>query len=802
MINRLLPFLKVFVPFLVIYFSLELYFQFLIGVKISFIHHLMGVGFSTLFALNIASIPLVLSMLFGAKFPKWIMGFSIIYLSFLLIIHSALQGYLLQTGILLGADFYGYTLDEIVHTINASASSGFATSITIILILGAFGGLIYVLRNRSFSKAVSISILALCILSWLIPGGPSDQFENESTKSLVTNPSNHFWSKSVGYILDSRSEGASQKMDEFPFLHDLDTKNPFGDWFNKSDTPPNIVIIAVEGLGADFVGPKAQYGGFTPYLDSLIGKSIYFENALSNTGRTFGALPTLLGSLPYSQSGFMSKGVDMPDHFTLFSWLKTNGYHTAFFYGGNANFDGQDVFLERQKTDYIMDESKFPAQYQKMKGNNEGFSWGYGDRDVFDFSIEKINSFPSKPRISFYMTITTHEPFIAPDDRFSEQVNSKVNKFKGTKKEIYQEYKSVFECLMYTDDAIKQLMNSYSKRADFKNTIFIITGDHRLIPVPAEHRLSRFHVPLIIYSPMMKKPFVSEQVVAHSQIVPSITAYLYQTYSVPMSEQVAFISDPLPTEVTFGSSLQVALMRNKNEIEEYVSGIDVLSNGSAYELGPNFSLTSKPEVKEELSKLMGEFISKSTVALNENRLLPSDLVLIEADKYFQFTDQERQFLKERKLLRTAPDTLFFEARSLAFVKEYEKSRIILKYGLSKSPNYHDMRVLLARTFAWEGAYDSAYRYLDQTLERAEKYEDAYVAYSDLLFWDGKKDEMLAMIKKGMENYPKSLDLKARMARYYLNNDEINKGTILVNEVLKLDSKNELGNQLKQRIPNQ
>jgi lipoteichoic acid synthase len=568
---------------------------------------------------------------------------------------------------------------------------------------------------------------------------------------------------------------------------------------NKSETPPNIVILAVEGLGADFVGKNAQYGGFTPFLDSLIEKSIYFENALSNTGRTFGILPTLLGSLPYSQSGFMSKGVDMPDHFTLFSWLKTNGYHTSFFYGGNSNFDGQDVFLERQQTDYIMDESKFPDHYKKMESNNEGFSWGYGDRDMFEYSMEKINTFPAKPRISFYMTITTHEPFIAPDDRFTEQVNRKVDKFSGAKKEIYKEYKSVFECLLYTDDAIKELMNAYSERIDFKNTIFIITGDHRLIPVPVENRLSRFHVPLLIYSPMLTKPLVSEQVVAHSQIVPSIISYLHQTYGVPVPTQNPFISDPIPTDLGFGSSLEVALMRNKNEIEEYVSGINVLSNGNSYELGSNFNLTSKPEVKDELMRLKNSFVAKSTVALNQNRLIPADLVMMEAEKYFQFNDEEMQYLKNRKLLETAPDTLFFEARSLAFAKDYVNSRIILKYGLSKSPNYHDMRVLLARTFAWDGQYDSAYHYLNETLDRAEKYEDAFVAYSDLLFWDGKKNEMLAMIEKGLKNYPESADLKVRMARYYLNNDEFDKGSALLKEVLRKDPRNELANQLKSRL---
>jgi hypothetical protein len=39
------------------------------------------------------------------------------------------------------------------------------------------------------------------------------------------------------------------------------------------------------------------------YLDSLIPKSLYWENFVSN-GRTFGALPSILGSLPYGEKDF------------------------------------------------------------------------------------------------------------------------------------------------------------------------------------------------------------------------------------------------------------------------------------------------------------------------------------------------------------------------------------------------------------------------------------------------------------------------------------------------------------------
>ncbi len=162
--------------------------------------------------------------------------------------------------------------------------------------------------------------------------------------------------------------------------------------------------------------------------------------------------------------------------------------------------------------------------------------------------------------------------------------------------------------------------------------------------------------------------------------------------------------------------------------------------------------------------------------------------------------EDRQYLTEHRLLATAPDTLFFTARQLAFEKNFRESRIILRYGLSKSPNYHDMRVLLARTFAWDDQYDSAYVYLDETLRRAEHYEDAYIAYADAAYWDDLPDLSLKMSLTGIQHYPTGLELKCRAARIYLEKNQTKMAASLVNEVLAEAPKHELANSLKNRLP--
>lgn len=805
MIFRLNAFLRVFFPALLAYLLLPFYFRFQVIDQLTFQQHALSLFFSLGYFFRSSVFILVVYLIAPSGSKKTTLGISATFYVLTIMLHAALMGYQLETGILLGADLFGYTFSDIHQTVGASA----AGSLGLLFVLLAACSIAYLLhrwlKKKNTPTALRYAVMSLVLLSWVLPTNPSaSAYPSEGTYFLMANPSSYFWTKAYGHLVQAE-ETPVTTMREYPFLHVMDEHNPLDLWLNKSERAPNIVFVTVEGLGADFVGPGAIYGGATPFLDSLIGVSLYWPYCFSNTGRTFGVLPTLTGSLPYSQSGFMSKGPEMPDHLSIISILKPSGYYTAYFHGGNTNFDGQDLYLERQGTDYIMDQGKFPAHYQKMKSNAEGFSWGYGDKEVFDYSIKKMEAVSTEqPFLNFYMTLTTHEPFSVPDPYYSQYAEALANRnnIPPARKKVFKEYANVFACLNYSDDAIRQLINGYQKRNDFDQTIFVITGDHRLIPVPAENRLQRFHVPFMIYSPMIKKPMVNEQLITHAQVTPTLLSYLHQTYQIAVPEQNSFIAPTFPVAAGFGSSLDIPLMRNKNEMEEYISALHLLSDGRVFQIEKGLALTplENNTLKTTLLEKLELFKRKSNVAMNENRLIPDTLLSPATHQSEILSTEDRQYLTKHRLLATAPDTLFFTARQLAFEKNFIESRIILKYGLSRSPNYHDMRVLLARTFAWDDQYDSAYVYLDETLRRAEDYEDAYIAYADAAYWDDQPDLSLKMSLTGIQNYPTSLELKCRAARIYLEKNQTKMAATLVNEVLAEAPKHELANSLKNRLP--
>jgi lipoteichoic acid synthase len=156
------------------------------------------------------------------------------------------------------------------------------------------------------------------------------------------------------------------------------------------------------------------------------------------------------------------------------------------------------------------------------------------------------------------------------------------------------------------------------------------------------------------------------------------------------------------------------------------------------------------------------FKSKSQFVCDNNRL---DSTPVKGRlKFFTFSDPERKYIDKENLVELKPDELFRKGQSLAFGKKYDESRIVLRYLLNKTPNYHDARILLGRTFAWNGQYDTARTFFQEVLSRSPAYDDAFNASADIEFWIGNHEKSLLLIEEGLTFNPDNVDLLARRAR--------------------------------------
>lgn len=678
-----------------------------------------------------------------------------------------LSQYFTMTLVPLGADLFGYSLADIAETVTASGGLDLFAAAALVSIIALMLFLPVIARRLPSPRPVVLTFYLVCTLSvplrpLLLPS--PDSFASESLYAVVQNKAAAFAESAGGLFWRLLGGGEQYSSAEYPFLHESVFEDVLGPFMTPAATRPNIVIIMVEGLGSAFV-EGGNYSGFTPFLDSLAGKNLYWKNMLSTTGRTFGVLPSLTASLPFGNQGFMELGEAMPDHHSLFTLLKANGYGTSYFYGGAIAFDHQEMFLERQGVERIMDEKDFPEPYVRSPKNKEGFSWGYADADLFTRSLEVIGSGTSAPRLDVYMTLSTHEPFLVPNSEYYRAEAERIASAPGRTEEFrrrFEQHAEIFTALVYTDDALRSFFAAYRQRSDYANTIFIITGDHRLIPVPMESKTDRYRVPMIIASPLVVRPAVFASVSTHSDLVPTLVGFLKQRHQLTFPPMQHWIGSAMDTAAAFRNLRSRAFMPFKGEISDYIDGEYFLSGDRL------FRLTSRlyadeirlDTLRDVLRAKRDAFITMNDIATTKNALLP----LQGKKKERPENVHDDSLFAVIDTWKMNSDELYMTARDTAFSGHYAAARVICRKLLRKNADFHDVRVLMAGTFAWERNYEDARREYDEIIRRAPRYADAHFGLARVEYWNGNNEQALVYIDRTIALIPRDHFARVMKAR--------------------------------------
>ena len=556
-------------------------------------------------------IPYILLSFFSQKVSNFFFSFFAIVLLF---IQLALIEYFHKSFVPLGSDLFAYSIDDIKQTVGASGGIGIQKILLFIALLVFFVfAFTYFIKKFQLHKyfAFSVSVLAIIFFLSGFTVKNFDSLKTEYSRTVVLNKSDFFFTETFHYFFPEKTEtdiysdvysgdfGMPQNttikdftyLDEnnFPFLHKDETADVLSPFFNSNEHLPNIVIILVEGLGRAFTNDGAVLGNFTPFLDSLSKQSLYWENFLSSGGRSFAVLPSVLGSLPFAKNGFNELGEKMPDHLSLINIADRNGYQSAFFYGGDSRFDNMDLFMKKNNINHIYDEKTFPSNYSKLPAHN-GFSWGYGDQELFRRYLDLLPQEEHKPEINVLFTVAMHSPFLLNNqEKYDQLFEERMEElgFSADKKEIHRQYKHQYASILFFDHALNTFIENYKKRSDFNNTIFIITGDHRMPEIPMISKIDRYHVPLIIYSPLLKRTATFSSISSHFDITPSLLSFLNHSYSFEKPGVASWIGSGLDTTRAFCNNHQYPLMQTKNEVIDFVQGTSHLNGEKLFSITGN-----------------------------------------------------------------------------------------------------------------------------------------------------------------------------------------------------------------------
>lgn len=579
-----------------------------------------------------------------------------------LFIQVALSQYFVTTLVPLGADLWSYSLADIRQTVGASGGINLTAIIIFVLLFAiSLAAFIFLPPKIRITRGTNFFLFILFFFTAsysLLDKANKLQIADEYSNNLSLNKAWYFLDKSYQHFFphtddpdiysefdaefESQAAGDSEVKtfaysddQQYPFLHSVDTANDvLGPFFKKDSTPPNIVILLVEGMGRAFTNQGAYLGNFTPFIDSLSGHSLYWENFLSEGGRTFAVLPSLLGSLPFGQNGFNELGAKMPKHLSLLNILHNNGYACSFYYGGDARFDNMAQYFGVNGIQQVKDEASFPPGYEKMPIVN-GFTWGYGDKELFR---RYLSGSSSQPHLDVVLTVSTHNPFfINEQDRYLQKFEDRMQQLQLPEKirKERRNYKYQFASILYMDDAVRSFIQAYQQRPDFQNTVFIITGDHRMPEIPMTTKIDRYHVPLLIYSPLLARTAKFAAISTHFDITPSLLNWLHHEAHIPIPAVASWMGSGLDTSRRFENIHAYPLMQTKTEIADFIMGDHLLNSGSLFQIMPNMDLVSRTDAKKtaQLNAAFQQFMDRNKRFIAKPAsIIPDSLLLKYAPK--------------------------------------------------------------------------------------------------------------------------------------------------------------------------
>jgi hypothetical protein len=162
--------------------------------------------------------------------------------------------------------------------------------------------------NSLLGLLVVLAALSVAFIKYANPS--PDNFQQKAAYHLTSNKLSYWFNDTYQYFR-LKNDGKIKKgianeiafyqqnqpfsftSSDYPLMHENSETDVLGNFFNLQKTPPNIVIMVIEGLSRDFSGDHAYAGSFTPFLDSLSHKSLSWDNFLSTAPGTFAVHPAI-----------------------------------------------------------------------------------------------------------------------------------------------------------------------------------------------------------------------------------------------------------------------------------------------------------------------------------------------------------------------------------------------------------------------------------------------------------------------------------------------------------------------------
>jgi lipoteichoic acid synthase len=287
-----------------------------------------------------------------------------------------------------------------------------------------------------------------------------------------------------------------------------DDKNQINAWYdsNKENLPDNeylgklkgknLIFIQVESLEAFLINQKIDNQEITPNLNKILKNSLYFPNIYEQVSGGNSSDADLMANTSTHPVRSGSTFFRFPDnkYNSMPELMKKQGYYTSAFHPDGGGYWNWMPALQSMNFDKTIDTVGFNV--------DETIGYGLSDESYLKQLKDKLIDQP-KPFYSFFVTLTSHMPFVMPEDKKELRLSDNIGNT------VLGDY---FQSVRYTDTHIGKFIEGLDEAGILDNTAVVIFGDHAGVHKYYKDKLNTIEpkeqwwaedsmrVPMIIYS--------------------------------------------------------------------------------------------------------------------------------------------------------------------------------------------------------------------------------------------------------------------------------------------------------------
>lgn len=306
--------------------------------------------------------------------------------------------------------------------------------------------------------------------------------------------------------------------------------------FRNAARGRNVVLIALESTGAQYLKPYGAEIDPMPNLTRLAERSILFENAYAVYPESIKGLFSVLCSR-YPAFDTAPEDYERVGTASLAEAARNAGYRTGLFHSGRFMYLGMRSIINNRGFEAMEDAGHI--------GGNHNSSFGVDEPSTVRRMLEWIDGIEGdEPFCLMYLPIAGHHPYetagegpFAGNDERTRYLNS----------------------LHYGDAALGELLEGLKRRGKDTNTVFVIYGDHG--EAFGQHDGNFGHtfflyeenvrVPLLIAAPgLIEKPLRVRNIASLIDVAPTV-ADLAGFRQPPEWQGISLLEDEARTALFF-----------------------------------------------------------------------------------------------------------------------------------------------------------------------------------------------------------------------------------------------------------